>query len=138
MSIALYAPGIDFNRTLQAIAYLRNCHDQRLLVQQFVSFHIFSETQFKPQSFSRNFSDVEENFNCSSSEDLPEFPHNQTFKAMNKLLYPINVGRNLAREAALTHFVLPSDIELYPSPGLVSGFLEMIRRNPIEYLNGHK
>lgn len=44
-------------------------------------------------------------------------------------MYPINVGRNIARDAALTHFILASDIELYPSPNFVSKFLEMIARN---------
>ena len=43
--------------------------------------------------------------------------------------YPINVARNIARESANTHFVFPADIELYPSPGLIPDFLEMIRRN---------
>ncbi len=41
------------------------------------------------------------------------------------MTYPINVGRNIARESALTHFVLASDIELYPNPGLIESFLKM-------------
>lgn len=41
----------------------------------------------------------------------------------------MNVARNVARDAALTHFILPSDIELYPSPNLVPRFLNMIARN---------
>ena len=41
----------------------------------------------------------------------------------------MNVGRNIARDAAMTHFILASDIELYPNPGLVHKFLEMIARN---------
>jgi hypothetical protein len=53
----------------------------------------------------------------------------QLYKAQKKLLYPVNVGRNIARDAALTHFILASDIELYPNPGLVHKFLEMIARN---------
>lgn len=44
-------------------------------------------------------------------------------------MYPINVGRNIAREAAATHFVLSSDIELYPNPGLIENFLATIQRN---------
>lgn len=57
---------------------------------------------------------------------------------MNNLTYPVNVGRNLARDAALTHFVLASDIELYPSSGLVDGFFDMIEENPAEFLNGNR
>ena len=45
----------------------------------------------------------------------------------NNLTYPVNVGRNIARESALTHFVLASDIELYPNPGLIQSFLKMIK-----------
>lgn len=51
------------------------------------------------------------------------------YKSEKKLFYPVNVGRNVARESAVTHFVLASDIELYPSPNLVNKFLEMIRRH---------
>lgn len=54
-----------------------------------------------------------------------------------KLEYPVNVGRNIARNAALTHFVLASDIELYPSPGLSNGFLQMLSRYP-ELLRSRK
>ena len=41
----------------------------------------------------------------------------------------MNVARNIARESAGTHFVFPSDIELYPSPGLINAFLDMVARN---------
>ena len=43
--------------------------------------------------------------------------------------YPVNIARNVARATAATHFVFPSDIELYPSPNLIIDFLAMIRRN---------
>ena len=43
--------------------------------------------------------------------------------------YPVNIARNVARATAATHFVFPSDIELYPSPNLIKAFLDMIRRN---------
>ena len=43
--------------------------------------------------------------------------------------YPVNIARNVARATAATHFVFPSDIELYPSPNLIKDFLAMIRRN---------
>lgn len=52
-----------------------------------------------------------------------------TYMKQKSLLYPVNVARNIARDSALTHFVLPSDIELYPSPNLVPRFLNMIARN---------
>ena len=52
-----------------------------------------------------------------------------TYKKKLKLDYPVNIARNVARATAGTHFVFPSDIELYPSPNLIRDFLAMIRRN---------
>ncbi|KAG8227483.1 hypothetical protein J437_LFUL002372 [Ladona fulva] len=51
------------------------------------------------------------------------------------LVYPVNVGRNIARETATTHYVLPSDIELYPSPGLIGAFLDFMRREKQAEMN---
>lgn len=51
------------------------------------------------------------------------------YKTQKKLLYPVNVGRNVARETAQTHYILPSDIELYPSPNIIPQFLAMIADN---------
>lgn len=55
-----------------------------------------------------------------------------TYSARNSVLYYVNVGRNVAKEAALTHFIFPLDIELYPSPYLGTRFLNMIARDPPE------
>lgn len=68
-------------------------------------------------------------FNCSVNPPFFNVSSSQLYKAQKKLLYPVNVGRNIARDAAMTHFILASDIELYPNPGLVRKFLEMIARN---------
>lgn len=61
------------------------------------------------------------------------------YKTEKKLFYPVNVGRNIAREAANTYFIFPSDVELYPNPGLIEGFLKMYSNrtisNPNEYVN---
>lgn len=45
------------------------------------------------------------------------------------LKFPINVGRNIARDGATTHFILSSDIELLPSQNIIPDFLNMIRQN---------
>lgn len=67
-------------------------------------------------------------YNCS---EKPPYIVNSstTYMKQKSLLYPVNVARNIARDAALTHYILPSDIELYPSPNLVPRFLNMIARN---------
>ena len=51
------------------------------------------------------------------------------------MTYPINVGRNIARESANSHYVFPSDIELYPNPGLITAFLQMVTNGNEESLN---
>ena len=50
-----------------------------------------------------------------------------------KLLYPTNVARNVGRLGARTFFVLTSDIELYPNPGLSHSFLAMVRREGLDF-----
>lgn len=68
-------------------------------------------------------------YNCTIIPPFANVTSSQLYKTQKKLLYPVNVGRNVARDAAMTHFILASDIELYPNPGLVRKFLEMVARN---------
>lgn len=68
-------------------------------------------------------------YNCTLNPPYFNISASQLYKSQKKLLYPVNVGRNIARDASMTHFILASDIELYPNPGLVRKFLEMIARN---------
>ena len=138
LSVAVWAPGDDFDMTLASILFLRNCHVKSFLIQQFVTFHIFFEAQFLPKNIPHAFSAVERDYKCPVSEPFVNFPHEKTFKAMNNLSYPVNVGRNLARDAALTNFLLASDIELIPSIGLVDNFLDMIQRDPDSFLKSKK
>ena len=65
--------------------------------------------------------------NCQEPEGLAS--PGETYRKRLKLDYPVNVARNVARQTVSTHFVFPSDMELYPSPGLIPTFLEMVRRN---------
>ena len=50
------------------------------------------------------------------------------------MTYPVNVGRNIARETANSHYIFPSDIELYPSPGLIPSILKMVTSREEEAL----
>ena len=50
------------------------------------------------------------------------------------MTYPVNVGRNIARETANSHYIFPSDIELYPSPGLIPAILKMVTSGEEEAL----
>lgn len=70
-----------------------------------------------------------EPYNCSLTPPFLNVTSENMYKSQKKLLYPVNVGRNVARETAQTHFILPSDIELYPSPNIIEKFLTMIAEN---------
>ncbi|XP_059056879.1 uncharacterized protein LOC131850602 [Achroia grisella] len=51
-----------------------------------------------------------------------------TFRRLNNVIYPINVGRNVARNASRTNYFIVSDIEMVPSDGLAPKFLTMVRK----------
>ncbi|XP_041973730.1 beta-1,4-glucuronyltransferase 1 [Aricia agestis] len=127
VSLAIHAPGSDLAPTVNSIRYLRDCLNNDL-VKQFVTFHVFFSHKHIPSTIPDPEKFLQQPYNCS----LPP-PHivnaNSTYMKAKSLLYPVNVARNIARDSAVTHFILPSDIELYPSPNLVPRFLNMIARN---------
>ncbi|XP_055680429.1 beta-1,4-glucuronyltransferase 1 [Lutzomyia longipalpis] len=129
ISIALHAPGFDFSATINAIKYLRECSSEANLVRQFVTFHIYFSSKHIPKTVPKYDKVLETPFNCSNPPPFQNISYAQLYKTQKKLLYPVNVGRNIARDAALTHYFFASDIELYPNPGLVRKFLEMVARN---------
>ncbi|KAM8716163.1 hypothetical protein ACLKA7_003104 [Drosophila subpalustris] len=130
ISFALYAPGLDFRPTVMSILWLRECDPQRELIQQWVSFHIYFNVDHIPQEIPKEHTLLKWKVNCNEPAPFLNVPRTELYRLQKRLEYPINVGRNVARNAALTHFVLASDIELYPSPGLANGFLQMLSRNP--------
>lgn len=129
ISIAMHAPGTDFQPTLDSIKYLRQCVPGNHLVRRFATFHVYFGTKHIPKSVPKAQDALKTPYNCSLPAPYFNVSSGHLYKAQKKLLYPVNVGRNIARDAALTHFILASDIELYPNPGLVKKFLEMIARN---------
>lgn len=122
--MALYAPGTDFKPTLSSIQYLRQCGSP--LIAEFVTFHLYFGSGHVPKSVPHADRDIDASVSCSAPP--PWANVTAVYKAQKKLLYPVNVGRNVARESATTHYVLPSDIELYPSPGVIDGFMDLVRR----------
>lgn len=118
------------------------------MVRQFVTFHIYFSTKHVPKIvrsptvvevplliYIFHFQVPKQDkvlmppFNCTLNPPFFNSSSTILYKTQKKLLYPVNVGRNIARDASMTHFILASDIELYPNPGLVRKFLEMIARN---------
>ncbi|XP_063373122.1 beta-1,4-glucuronyltransferase 1 [Cydia amplana] len=126
VSLAIHAPGADLSPTVNSIRYLRDCTGNDL-VRSYVTFHVFFSHKHIPTTIPDPESFLNTPYNCSSNP--PYVVTNSTYMKQKSLLYPVNVARNIARDSALTHFLLPSDIELYPSPNLVPRFLNMIARN---------
>jgi N-acetyllactosaminide beta-1,3-N-acetylglucosaminyltransferase len=126
LSVAVYAPGSDFNSTQKAIFHLRNCIDEKELVKDFVSFHIFFEKEFSDEIISGSYEEAEKALDCS--ENYLANLSKETFKSTHNLTYPVNVARNLARNSSMTHLVLVSDIELYPSVKFIDNFFNMLIR----------
>lgn len=125
----MHAPGTDFQPTLDSIKYLRDCLPESNLVRSYATFHIYFSTKHIPKSIPKSVDALKMGYNCSLPAPYVNITSGHLYKAQKKLLYPVNVGRNIARDASITHFILASDIELYPNPGLVKKFLEMIARN---------
>ncbi|XP_013166937.1 PREDICTED: beta-1,4-glucuronyltransferase 1 [Papilio xuthus] len=127
VSLAIHAPGADLAPTVDSIRYLRDCLNNDL-IRQYVTFHVFFSNKHIPSKIPDPETFLLTPFNCTSKP-----PYNvdasSTYMKSKSLLYPVNVARNVARDSALTHFILPSDIELYPSPNLIPRFLNMIARN---------
>ncbi|CAK9826892.1 Beta-1,4-glucuronyltransferase 1, partial [Anthophora retusa] len=126
ISIAMHAPGTDFAATLDAIKYSRNCGSP--LISQLVTFHVFFSSKHVPKVVPPSEKVVSDTYNCSLGPPWVNVTLSKMYKNEKKLLYPVNVGRNIARESAPTFYVFASDIELYPNPNLPAKFLEMIRR----------
>ncbi|CAB4055638.1 B4GAT1 [Lepeophtheirus salmonis] len=120
-----------------------SCQDKYpFTLKDFLTFHLFFDNnhlpsfrneegsnEVQPPPPIQDFESETTNYNCKSIlKDILQ--SNQTlYKQKNKLDYPVNVGRNIARQEATTHFIFPSDVELYPSPDLIPAFLSMIREN---------
>ena len=117
ISVAVYAPGTDYIQALDTINYYRHCLEYSPQIVQWVSFHIFYPVDHQPANLNVTF---------SACRDFR--PSVLSYRKAKQLDYPVNVARMIARESATTHYVFTSDIELYPSPNLISSFLQMIQR----------
>lgn len=127
VSVALYTPGTDFQLALDSIKYVRHCHTS--LIKQYVTFHVFFEKEHRPSKIPKP-EDVltNEEVDCRVAPPWQNVSVLELYKSQKNLLFPINVGRNIARDCATTHFVLAADIELYPSANVIADFLEMARK----------
>lgn len=130
VSIAVYAPGDDIKTALEIIYYLRRCRDS--CVRSRISWHLIYDTNHGPDAHNLSFPDSLVNsfkqVSCSLDHDQLLTIFHSTYRSTNKLAYPINVLRNVARAQARTKYILASDIELYPSTNIVPMFKQLLQR----------
>ncbi|RXG52660.1 Beta-1,4-glucuronyltransferase 1, partial [Armadillidium vulgare] len=119
VSVAVFVPGYDFCSSIIQILKLRECGNH--LIKRKVSWHIYWHKEFPP-AIDWTKLDITPYINCSFNYMLPS----RSWRYIKGLKYPINVGRNVARNASKTWFILPSDIELYPSKNLSNQFISFI------------
>ncbi|XP_017050654.1 beta-1,4-glucuronyltransferase 1 [Drosophila ficusphila] len=136
VSFAIHAPGYDMNTALDAIRYVRNCLPGSEVIKDWVTFHVYFPNRHMPEYVPYGeHRALGQPYACTLANGTqvpPPYalvPRSESYKARANLSYPINVGRNIARQAATTHFVFACDIELYPSLGFVDQFLDMVARN---------
>ena len=106
---------------MKLIFYYTNCVPEKILVSTYVTFHIFFPVDHMPVTLKTR------KFDCQG--DFKRLLTSRTYKTAKKLDYPVNVGRMISRETAMTKHIFVADIELYPSPNLISKFLDMIITN---------
>ncbi|XP_043661897.1 beta-1,4-glucuronyltransferase 1 isoform X2 [Drosophila teissieri] len=131
VSFAIHTPGYDLNTTLDAIRYVRNCLPESDSIKDWVSFHVYFPNRHMPDYVPYDETEVlfYPHVCTTVSPPYTRIPPTESYKSRANLTYPINVGRNIARQAANTHFIFACDIELYPSVGFVDQFLDMVARN---------
>lgn len=132
ISLALYTPRTDFETTLSKIKHLKICGSP--LISEFVTFHFYFEGVHRPSIIphqgSEQLADADQVQKlCSSKHKLNT---TNSYRKQRGLPFPINVGRNVARDAATTYFILSSSINFYPSENLIPNFLAMVKKD--EYL----
>ncbi|XP_042881390.1 beta-1,4-glucuronyltransferase 1-like isoform X2 [Penaeus japonicus] len=122
LSVAVFVPHSDFCLAAVRIARLRLCGPPE--VREKVSWHLFWPRDVPPAGDWRLVVD-ETLLDCAGADEAMAV---RGYRAREIMAYPVNVARNVARTAAPTWFVLPSDVELYPSADLAQQFVAMMAR----------
>ncbi|XP_071550656.1 beta-1,4-glucuronyltransferase 1-like [Panulirus ornatus] len=120
LSVAIFVPRSDFCLAAARVAHLRACGPPA--VRERVTWHLFWPRDTPPGA---DWHQVVEEDSVDCNDDKTALVRG--YRAIKSLPYPVNVARNVARSAAPTWFVLPSDVELYPSQGLAEQFLGLIQ-----------
>ncbi|XP_023233755.1 beta-1,4-glucuronyltransferase 1-like [Centruroides sculpturatus] len=126
MSVALFVPGPDFQIATLYISYLRLCSDT---LRVNASFHLLYPKESPPKEVPKMLELVL--LSCSRSRELLIKLLNSrdtSFQSWrNKVLYPQNHLRNLARNGCETNYHYLTDVDIVPVPGLSEDLDEFLR-----------
>lgn len=123
VSVAVFVPDFDADTVTKQLVHLCHC----LPDMSKVSVHYVFPANDTPFVQTHPYLYFDSTY-CAISKTVDIL----SFRASTRLKYPINVCRNVARNAAATYFVMVSDIQLIPSEKLASKFIEMVSRYHID------
>ncbi|XP_066252850.1 beta-1,4-glucuronyltransferase 1-like [Euwallacea similis] len=128
ISVAVYLPDGDPSFILEHILHFCYCIPE----MSRLSLHLVFRKDLQPTYYSNK---IMPPLTCDTKDlSKPQISvkssinSGNTDKDKNEVLdnwYPINVCRNVARQKSYTNYVLVCDIELMPSEGLASRFIDM-------------
>lgn len=115
ISVAVYSPLEDYEDVQIMVHLLRQCDS---CVRHWVNWHFF----FPRNTDIPRINEPQLTTDCTSitNTSAPK-------KRRSQGTYPINVGRNLARQLSSTPYVFSIDIELYPSLNIPAKFERMLQ-----------
>ncbi|XP_076059747.1 beta-1,4-glucuronyltransferase 1-like isoform X2 [Oratosquilla oratoria] len=122
VSVAVYVPNTDFCLVLAKLARLRACGSRA--IRENVSWHLYWHKDTPPAVQNWRVIPDEKAVDCYTEEE----PLPKTYRSSKLLPYPVNVARNVARSASTTQYVLPSDVELFPSSDMIPEFLAFMQK----------
>ncbi|KAH8403267.1 hypothetical protein KR222_009334 [Zaprionus bogoriensis] len=130
ISLSLYACGSDFDSTMEKLGYLHGCAAQGKLLRRYVSIHLVFDTRHKPvtlELYRLSWQHVP--YNCAKKPLFEIVQQEFTYWYTNKMKYPVNLLRNVARYNAKTYYIMALDLQLLPSAEFVKEFMHYNWRN---------
>ncbi|XP_013794891.1 beta-1,4-glucuronyltransferase 1-like [Limulus polyphemus] len=127
ISVSVFVPDVEFSVAKVYISFLRHCF---VNVKCHVSFHIVYPTHMPPLITSD--APTLNKLTCKAYKEvleglLKERP-DKFVKWRNKLLYPQNHMRNVARDGCHTDYHLLTDIDILPVPGLAGDLQKFLKK----------
>lgn len=116
ISLTIFVPDFDAQVTLKHLKLLCYCLPEMYRVAVHFVYPLDAPPYINPNELQSPITE------CKVPQVF------KSYRSIHSKIYPVNVGRNVARIGAKTRFVLVSDVELIPSFGLSEKFLGMIER----------